>query len=790
MNFEELLMLFFLLSTGVFISYCVEAEGGCEESHHGCTSQLAILAMAPFSDSERNASWPAGPGLIPAARLAVDHINNRTDVLENFTLVLLEGHSACEHVQQARVNLTAQVLHHNLSEKVVGIVGPGCSESAISVGDLVVRQKLNLIQVSIGTTPDINSTLENSFRSIGSSLLYVDALLEMASQYKWNRVGVLFDSGRPFHIKTYNAFRDAFQKRFVGGQLYSYPLIDNSKFAEFLEEILENYFRVVFVFARGNYASNVLCLTYKKYNMSFTNRLQYLFAERTREEFLAENASICTPDEMAIALNGVILMNNVPHRKDTESNNTVAGISFREFNKTYYESYLMTDAPNIYAMVSRHFSGFYDAVWTLALALNHSTEYVDLSQYKFGNPTGGMVTDKMREIILNNEFQFQGMSGLIAFDSERRDVPTIGVELLQCTQEDNSSNCETGSFANDTLDFTRLVEIDDEFKVEIHIVVPQELGITVILLAGIIAVLLFALQVVFCKYSTIKEIKAMSPKLNAFIFSGCYLLTLILIVTTFQEAFPHLLQHPVVFGVTCSVDYWCMAVSFSLIFGTISSKTWRIYRIFDHFRQGRVKYVSDKILTSFITSLVAIDIVLLTSWSLIDPWRLSREPVERDDISVFNRHVCKCDNYAFWISTLFAYKGLLVVLALALSVLVKRVKKKAFKMTKQIIALIYSLLFILFIGLSIYGFLFYSVPIVSYLGFCVMLISCVGVISFSVFLSNVWPVIANTGEQPTSALSRADVSTTSICSTSSKKIVHRSSSYYRDSTRSRKKVLM
>lgn len=171
-------------------------------------SELVILAMAPFRDEIIDPSWHGGPALIPAARLAVDHINNRSDILPGITLRLLEADSGCEHVDKTRVNFTDQLLHRTLSPKVVGMVGPGCSESALALSSIIPQ--LNLIQVSIATTPLITDSMyKNSFRTIGSSLVYVNAFNSLIhhENVAWTRVGAVYDKSRLYHINTYDAFR-------------------------------------------------------------------------------------------------------------------------------------------------------------------------------------------------------------------------------------------------------------------------------------------------------------------------------------------------------------------------------------------------------------------------------------------------------------------------------------------------------------------------------------------------------------------------------------------------------
>lgn len=709
----------------------------------GCSNQgtpeLVILAMGPFQDSMRSPDWPGGPALIPAARQAVHDINNRSDILHGFTLKLLEGESGCEFVDKSRVSFTSVVFHHNLSSQIVGMVGPGCSASAIALSKLISHSEVNLMQISIASTPDINagssSEFRNSFRTVGSSLVYVDAFSKLIKKAGWVKVGAVYDSLRPFHISTYNAFRKE-----IGDEVhlnFTFALT-GSKFKSLATDIAEKCIRVVFVFAGTDSARKVLCSAYKN-KVTYPN-VQFIFIERVREDFIAKKVHInstnqtCSTVEMEHALNGMILTNNRLYRSDVNSTITEAGISYNQFNKTYQsylDSYLEQRGINrssIPKTAPHYSSGYYDAVWALALALNRTANLSHAPR-----DLGNNVRENLKSLY------FEGMSGAISFDDNRRDVPTIGAVLSQCSQNE----CVTaGTFTNGTLVFEGTM-ISDDVRIIMH-EVPLPLGITVIVAAMVMAVLLVFLQMMFCRCSHVKEVKATSPHLNHLIFSGCYLFITALLVFTVQETFTTLLsEQPVAYGVLCSTKYWVFSLGFTLIFSTVASKTWRIYRIFNHFKQGRVHFVSDEILVLFITFLVSIDVALLTAWNVIDPWRPSVRTISKQGSLRQEQMLCTCDHFVEWASALFLYKGFVVLLLVILSILVRQVKKKSFKSTKRVIVLIYILVINFFIGFALYAVFLFLIPILSFLSLALCLIVAVVIISFSLFLSILWPVVVD-----------------------------------------------
>lgn len=714
-------------------------------------SELVIMAMAPFRDEILDPSWHGGPALIPAARLAVDHINNRSDILPGITLRLLEADSGCQYVDKTRVNFTNQLLHHSMSPKVVGMVGPGCSESALALSSII--RQLNLIQVSIATTPRINnSTFKNSFRTIGSSLVYVNAFDSLIhhEDVAWTRVGAVYDKSRRYHISTYQAFRSK-----VGDDVLQLTYeISGTRIERFVTDMIASLIRVVFVFAPDDSSREILCLAYKN-GLIYPNA-QFLFVDRVREDFISKSVTIqyenettvtCTIDDMNQALNGVFLVNNRLHREDTDYTGTTSGMSFNDFNVTYFEYFDMflaerdINISDVALSGPQYASVYYDAVWALALALNLTTsEFDNMEELQLvrNSEKAENIANSLRANL--ESLSFEGISGHIEFDPVNRDTPTIGAVLNQC----DTTDCRMVGLYNGTLFYDEIdgnESIESDYEV-ITYQVPLYLGITVILVAALMTVLLVAVQVTLCKYSYLKEVKATSPHMNHLIFSGCYLFIVILVVSAVRETFsPILAPLPVLYAVTCSTLYWSFAMGFTLIFGTVAAKTWRLYKIFGHFKQGPVRYVSDKILTFMVVILLAVDIAMLTAWNVFDPWQVTENigPM-RDDMRV-KRLQCTCNHFAVWVSALFTYKGILAALVVSLSILVKQIKRKAFKSTRRIIVMIYLLIINFFIGFTLFGVFLESIPILSFVSLSLCFVVAVVVVALSLFLNSIRPVV-------------------------------------------------
>lgn len=109
---------------------------------------LNLLSLLPYPDTESllKPSWDEGPTLFLAQQLAVDHINQRSEILANYSLTLIHGDSGC--------NLETKAFHavidhtvYNRENQIAGILGRSCSTSVAAVSPLLWRSGIDLINI-------------------------------------------------------------------------------------------------------------------------------------------------------------------------------------------------------------------------------------------------------------------------------------------------------------------------------------------------------------------------------------------------------------------------------------------------------------------------------------------------------------------------------------------------------------------------------------------------------------------------------------------------------------------
>ena len=645
---------------------------------YSCPDQLDPPGWAD-PDQLSPPRWTVGPAVIPAARLAVDHINKRSDVLGNYTLKLLEADSGCQVTTKSFVSITRAVFYSG--NRIVGIVGPSCSETALALSPIVSQREVSLLQISLTTSPEVSNS---TYSIVSSSFQFVNVFIKLMEYSRWEIVGALYEG---YQFGAFSKFRNS-----VGEKLYFSVLVQD--FFIPLEEIERNQVSMLFAFTGANLARQMLCLAYHM-NLTYPN-CQWIFSGRRIADFMEDVTVLsngvnycCSQETMQIATEKIILNLFQLERDNQSTNDTIAEMSYTDFlqqyRKYFYQHLEEIQLHREDIVDTRYYSPFYDATWLMALSLNNSIPFLreinlTLSDYSYGHPNATRIIEDQ---IL--KLQFEGMSGRVRFNAtSRRIVRDTKVEIFQVFGAEMKY---IGNYSNHVLSLhgNQTFINQSEKLLVIHLGVGVPLIIAILFLGAII----FLMQVINILYSDHKTIKASSPVLNHFIFSGCYVFIIAALIVIIQDTFVAIFDYQVLFGVLCSTMTWSFSFGITLIFGTLCGKMWRIYRIFSHFRQDRVRFVSDSLLIAFVVLLLLIDILYYVTWISINPWSLMR--LNRfDQGTQLVRVVCDCDNFQIWLIILLVYKGLLIFLVLSLSIMSSGIRRKEFN-RKNISVLVYFL---------------------------------------------------------------------------------------------------
>ena len=660
-------------------------------SHEEQSKTLYFLTILPYPDPTATIQQfrDAGPNLLPAAELAVELINNRTDILEGYQLELIHDDGGCNAVVKTVTSFVRQILVQQSHQPVVGVIGGGCSDSTLTLSPLFAREAISLINMHLGGSPRLeNRTLyPNTFGAAGSSNVVVDTIITLMNSNSWQQIAVLYDQSAAVLLSMFLQLNDNI-KAVPGGEITFSSTVYATEFP--LAALKDSFARVIVVFTPAETARRMMCLAY--HEGIFFPAFQWIlvlgelsdFAKMTDFKYDGRRYT-CSPQLMSEEVLRGSLM--IVHRLSTIDPNstTAAGISYGEYLSMYEDRIQQynKDESNPYHPLSADIWApvVFDEVWALALALNNSN--VDLSEYRVGQ-------NKMTSVIRNEVYKldFEGVSGPVKFDN----ATGFSTRDANIFQTFSSRQKHIASYSGRSIvNFSNAEFIPDRFEMSVAVVsapvVALFAAVTLVLLCLIVTV-----HFVTLKYRRSRVIKATSPLLNQFIYAGCYISVAGMLLYYLYRGFP--LSNEVAGNVCHAVWVWIIPVAYILIIGTIIARTWRLYRIFKHtFKPGRL--ISDPVLSSFVLTLLCVYALIGTAWTAIDPLKIETASktieAKKVEFKIVSRTTCQASQYYYmWTGVVSAYLTLMMIAMVVLSLLTMNIDRKNFT-TKSIRVLTYLL---------------------------------------------------------------------------------------------------
>ncbi|CAF4834696.1 unnamed protein product, partial [Rotaria sp. Silwood1] len=198
-----------------------------------------------------------------------------------------------------------------------------------------------------------------------------------------------------------------------------------------------------------------------------------------------------------------------------------------------------------------------------------------------------------------------------------------------------------------------------------HIYLSVFISITICSGIGlIISISLFVFNIHFRKH---RYIRMSSPALNNIILGGCILAYISMILLGINSSlFPQGIFTETIMNIICATRVWFLCISFTLAFGSMFSKTWRVHSIFTNINITK-KGIHDSRLLFVVGALLCIDLFFLIAWQIFDPihrqivYDIPYLPKYNQDIEILPyREECKGHHTTFWFLVLISYKGLLM----------------------------------------------------------------------------------------------------------------------------------
>ena len=160
--------------------------GICER--HSCTAErnasstiyfgLMLSYPDPLGRKAFAAGFDDGHDIAPAAYLAVEQINNRSDLLSDYHVELLPLDGGCDVTERTVVGI------NNLActcKPIVGIIGPSCSPSALWVGEPTGRDQFSMVTIHYGEQNKLGSRdiFPFAFGILGANFINIQAFTDL-----------------------------------------------------------------------------------------------------------------------------------------------------------------------------------------------------------------------------------------------------------------------------------------------------------------------------------------------------------------------------------------------------------------------------------------------------------------------------------------------------------------------------------------------------------------------------------------------------------------------------------
>ena len=156
---------------------------------------------------------------------------------------------------------------------------------------------------------------------------------------------------------------------------------------------------------------------------------------------------------------------------------------------------------------------------------------------------------------------------------------------------------------------------DRTFKKNVQTRVNTTLYIIIVVVASLGILIATVFLGINIKFRNKREIKMSSPNMNNLIIIGCILTYTSVILLGLDSHLTSVKSFPYI----CTARAWILMSGFTLSFGSMFSKTWRVHSIFTNVQLNK-KVMKDYQLYLVVGALVVIDIITLTTWQVVDPF--------------------------------------------------------------------------------------------------------------------------------------------------------------------------
>ncbi|XP_067655447.1 gamma-aminobutyric acid type B receptor subunit 2-like [Haliotis asinina] len=610
---------------------------------------LYIGGFFPMSGPNAN----LGLTTLPAVQYAIDMVNNSTDILPDHEIVLVWNDTQGSNTES--IKLLFDFIQS--PPKKLMLIGPVLPKMAAHVAEAATAW--NLLQMSFGArTPDLNcrTRFPYFYRTLGPDQVFNPAKVALFKHFQWKRVACLYEDDKyEVYSTAKNHFMDLWKAD--GNEIVASECITDTGAS--LDILKQRDARVIVANIPVSKAKQVFCEAYmrglcgKKYVWVM---LGFEADSWWNDPSLPCN---CTAEQIKEVTDGMIMMDFMHSDVGTQEAFNV--------NPTDFEAFIRQQS----SRDNKYASYAFDGAMSLLLTLDQAArENVSLETFCYKNETYVRTFARIM-----SDLVFYGLTGKIAYDQKGNRKGHTSITQLQ-----GEERKRVGKYC--PFDKKLTLYDDTPIKWKGH-GIPKDgfsrgirthrlpYGVLVTYMCiGMAGILVCAGFLIFnIKNRKHGQIKLSAPVINNVLLTGSMVAygALILYGVDGRVIAPQNL------GLLCNVRVVVLAIAFSVAFGAMFTKTWRLYQIVAN-KTACKRVVKDLSLVTSIATLLGLDGIILVTWFSQDPLDRSivklpeqSDPADSDHLIQPLLEVCSCKYGGFWVTVLLAFKGLLLLFGLFLS---------------------------------------------------------------------------------------------------------------------------
>ncbi|XP_052217563.1 gamma-aminobutyric acid type B receptor subunit 2-like isoform X2 [Dreissena polymorpha] len=478
------------------------------------------------------------------------------------------------------------------------------------------------------------------------------ALVQLLAKFNWTRIAVVQEENDNLSMTTIDLMKelnvakvDVIAENPIAvksTQNIDYPYDQNMNILEQLKLLKNLDARIIVVSAFQHTALDIVCNAYKL--GLYGKQFVWIFTERYSNEFWKVGDDYCTEEERQRAVEGAFFCNTVNDKPFTEKG--IANITYSDLITDIHHRANVSESKLFDYAVGK----CYDHVWVAALALNCSI--VELLNAKT------KVVAYFRQDYRPNS-RYEWIDGALIW---KDNIPPL----------DSAQTIQREKF------------------------IPMPLYLTMCVLAGIGIIFTIACFVFNVFWRKHRIVKMSSPNINSILLVGCLLMYVTIVIKTMATTSK----------TVCAVRLFCFWIGFATLFGSMFSKTWRVYRIFTNKQMKLKMSLRDKHLLVIIGILVIMETLVLIVWESYSPHQVKEQRLETEDVTTdkgdkvlaFSR-VCVSDHSNYFNWTLKIVNGALVTFGAFLAWETRQVHIEALNDSKTIGVCLYNVVILSIVGL-------------------------------------------------------------------------------------------